>query len=324
MAKKTLVFEEEDVETTVTQSETPEKTGKKSSKNKVVAEDEPEEAATAEPSAVAETGTTRLPIEDITEKYQPRKQFDPVAMQELEDSIKSAGDILEPLVVLNTKQGVVLLAGHRRLRAAKNLGMDSVPVSFYMGKENPKTIALMENVLREDLSVVETAEAITELQKDRKWKLKDVAEHLGITIARASQLVNLAEDSDKIKDAVRSGDISEADARALRHTSEDKLDAAIDRTKRGKSSGNGGTSRRGTTTEEREETVLPEEAINWLRTSVKYLTQVSTFFEKLETSKKIQKFFGAEGVGDLTDYAIEAGDKLREIKTVLKEIQAAE
>ncbi|WP_413166809.1 ParB/RepB/Spo0J family partition protein [Capilliphycus salinus ALCB114379] len=100
----------------------------------------------------------------VLSNFQPRRYFDPTKQSQLEVSIKEHG-ILEPLVVRSAGDGKYeLVAGERHYRAAKNLGMESVPVVIRnLTDEQAMTLALVENLIREDLNPVEETEGILAL-----------------------------------------------------------------------------------------------------------------------------------------------------------------
>jgi ParB family chromosome partitioning protein len=96
-------------------------------------------------------------------KSQPRRYFDPDKMLELQESIKQYG-ILEPIIVRAIDTGYELVAGERRFRAAKELGLDKIPaVVHQLTTEQAYEIALIENLQREDLNPIEETEAILQI-----------------------------------------------------------------------------------------------------------------------------------------------------------------
>ena len=97
-----------------------------------------------------------LPVKEIRPNpYQPRKEFDPKALNELADSIRLHG-IFTPLLVRKSVQGYELIAGERRLRAAKIAGLEKVPcISVEFTDEEMMEISILENVQREDLNPIE-------------------------------------------------------------------------------------------------------------------------------------------------------------------------
>ncbi|MEA3428933.1 MAG: ParB/RepB/Spo0J family partition protein, partial [Thermodesulfobacteriota bacterium] len=92
-------------------------------------------------------------------RYQPRKQFPKNEMDELSSSIKEQG-VIQPLLVRKDAIGYELVAGERRLRAAKIAGLDKVPVVIKdISDKNMLEVSIVENIQREDLNAVEEADA---------------------------------------------------------------------------------------------------------------------------------------------------------------------
>lgn len=169
---------------------------------------------------------------------QPRKHFAEGALVELAASIKNHG-ILQPLVVEKfeeeTAKGVDvryhLLAGERRLRAARIVGLKQVPVLVRKASDDRTRLllGLIENIQREDLNAVERAEAYQRLKADFSLTQEEIAERVGKSresIANTLRLLNL--DKATIA-AVRESVISEGHARALLKVPEAKREALMNR-----------------------------------------------------------------------------------------------
>lgn len=169
---------------------------------------------------------------------QPRKHFSQTALEELAASIKNHG-ILQPLVVEKFEQETAsglevryhLLAGERRLRAARIAGLKQVPVIVRRASDDRTRLllGLIENVQREDLNAVERAEAYQRLQEHFSLTQEEIAERIGKSresIANTMRLLNLDEET---KQVVRDGDISEGHARALLRAPEAKRAALLKR-----------------------------------------------------------------------------------------------
>jgi len=104
---------------------------------------------------------------------QPRKVFDEAALTELTDSLKKHG-ILQPLLFLPGEQGyLTVVSGERRLAAAKNAGILTIPAMMVDG--NPAEIALVENLIRQDLTAVEEAEALQRLMNEQNYNQEQLA-----------------------------------------------------------------------------------------------------------------------------------------------------
>jgi len=147
--------------------------------------------------------------------HQPRKVFDAEALEALAASIRVHG-ILQPLVV--TKQGnrYELIAGERRLRAAKLAGLDAVPVIVRTMDEQQKLeVALLENIQREDLNPLEVATAYRKLVDEFNLSLTDLENKVGrdkTTISNTMRLLNLPASA---KQALVEKKITEGHARAI-------------------------------------------------------------------------------------------------------------
>ena len=121
-----------------------------------------------------------IPIEEIRPNpYQPRKEFDQTALNELADSIRTHG-IFTPLLVRKSVSGYDLITGERRLRAAKIAGLKVVPaISVDFTEEQMMEIAILENVQREDLNAIEEATAYDSLVKKLGYTQEKLAERVG-------------------------------------------------------------------------------------------------------------------------------------------------
>ena len=121
-----------------------------------------------------------IAIEEIRPKpYQPRKEFDQTALNELADSIRTHG-IFTPLLVRKSVSGYDLITGERRLRAAKIAGLKVVPaISVEFTEEQMMEIAILENVQREDLNAIEEAAAYDSLVKKLGYTQEKLAERVG-------------------------------------------------------------------------------------------------------------------------------------------------
>ena len=146
---------------------------------------------------------------------QPREDFSPESLQELADSIKKCG-ILQPLIVAKTTVGYELIAGERRLRAAKLIGLKQVPVIIRSADQEEKLIlALIENIQRENLNPLEEAKAYRQLLDEFHLTQDELAKSLGkgrSSIANTLRLLNLPTET---KEALRAGKISLGQAKFL-------------------------------------------------------------------------------------------------------------
>lgn len=146
---------------------------------------------------------------------QPRKIFDEEKLQELTDSIKENG-ILQPILVVKNENGYSIIAGERRWRAAKKAGLKEIPaiIKDYTDSKK-KQVALIENIQREDLNVVEVAKAIQELMDIDGYTQTDVAKVTGKNLSTISNMMRLLKLQDKILNYILEGKLVEGQARAL-------------------------------------------------------------------------------------------------------------
>jgi ParB family chromosome partitioning protein len=160
--------------------------------------------------------TTHVAIAEIVPNpEQPRRAFDEEALAGLADSIRRHG-LLQPLVVRRVGLGYELVAGERRLRAARRAGLASVPVVVRETEPDERLeLALIENVQREDLTPLEEAEAYRQLIDGHGFTQEEVAERVGKsrpTITNALRLLGLP---DAVKAQLESGELSAGHARAV-------------------------------------------------------------------------------------------------------------
>ena len=157
-----------------------------------------------------------LSIENIqVNPNQPRREFRTQQLQELADSIRQDG-IIQPLVVRKIDNGYQLVAGERRLRAAKIAGLDKVPVVVQdVSDERLLEIALVENIQREDLHPIELAEAFERLSTELGFNHEEIGRRTGkdrATITNAIRLLQLPKD---LQALVAERKLSPGHARAL-------------------------------------------------------------------------------------------------------------
>lgn len=157
-----------------------------------------------------------IKIKDIhPNQYQPRKNFDQDKLSELAISIEEHG-LIQPIVVSPTKKGYQIVAGERRWRAANMIGLESVPaiVKEYTEQELME-IALIENLQREDLNIMEEAAAYKQLMEQFNLTQEQIAQRLGKSrtlIANTLRLLSLDKD---LQDMIRNNKITAGHGRAL-------------------------------------------------------------------------------------------------------------
>ena len=157
-----------------------------------------------------------LPIDAIVPNpNQPRKDFETNALTELSTSLKQSG-LLQPVVVRRAGQGYELIVGERRWRAAKLAGMERIPAVIREASDAESLeLALVENLLRENLNPLEEAEAYQRLLADFSWTQEELAERVGkdrSSIANCLRLLRLPE---PIQADLRGGRLTMGHARAL-------------------------------------------------------------------------------------------------------------
>ncbi|MDP8974452.1 MAG: ParB/RepB/Spo0J family partition protein [Actinomycetota bacterium] len=147
--------------------------------------------------------------------HQPRRNFSETSIKELAASIQEVG-ILQPLVIRSTEDGFELIAGERRLRAAKEAGLDRVPVLIrHAGEGESMEMALVENLQREDLNPLETAAAYQALMDSFGLTKDQLAARLGKSRAAVTNTLRLTRLPDSIRTMVLAEKLSEGHARAL-------------------------------------------------------------------------------------------------------------
>lgn len=160
--------------------------------------------------------------------YQPRKDFNQRALEELSESIKSYG-VIQPISVRQIKEdSYELIAGERRLRASELAELHEIPAIIvdYRDKESA-LIALMENLQREDLNFIEEAEGYYNLIEDHGFTQQEIAEKMGknqSTIANKLRLLKLPDD---IKKDLLKYNLTERHGRALLKLDDDDLKRKI-------------------------------------------------------------------------------------------------
>jgi ParB family chromosome partitioning protein len=160
---------------------------------------------------------TQLPLEQIEHNpHQPRKTFDPEELAALSASVRSHG-ILQPLVVCVRDGKYRLVAGERRLRAAQEVGLTTVPVRVVdFNDQQVLEAALIENIHRADLNPIEKAQGFKDYLERFRMSHEDLAKRIGLARSTITNLVNLLELAPSVQDAVRVGQISEAHAKLLK------------------------------------------------------------------------------------------------------------
>lgn len=148
-------------------------------------------------------------------RFQPRQNYAEPGLEELVASIKEKG-ILLPIVVRRVGEGFEVIAGERRLRAARKVGLKKVPVVVREASDQEAFIlAIIENVQREDLNAVEKAKSYQRLVDEFNFSQEEIAKTVGKDRATISNLLRLLKLPDEIQKGLFENKISEGHARAI-------------------------------------------------------------------------------------------------------------
>jgi ParB family chromosome partitioning protein len=177
---------------------------------------------TIEPSNTGQTGLREIPIDSILPNtFQPRTDSkEETKLQELADSIREQG-ILQPLIVTFEEEGAIgerfrLIAGERRWRAAKRVGLSHVPVIVREASEQEmREWALIENIQREDLNAYEEALAYQQMMEYSNLTQGEIARRVGKNRTTVTNTMRLLQLPEPVQNMLRRGELSEGHARAI-------------------------------------------------------------------------------------------------------------
>jgi len=149
-------------------------------------------------------------------RFQPRRDFAESSLEELAQSIREHG-IVQPIVVVRRDDRFEIVAGERRWRAARLAGLERVPVTVRDRSSDRDLLeaALVENVQREDLNVLEAAEAYARLREEFGLTQEKIAERIGKDRATVANILRILKLSANIREKIRSGELSGGHAKAL-------------------------------------------------------------------------------------------------------------
>lgn len=179
---------------------------------------EPEKKQVAQTENVSQVGGAQTELE-LSKIYpnpnQPRKNFDQKALEELSDSIKVHG-LIQPIIVNETGDKYMIIAGERRWRACQMAGLTKVPaiIKHYTEKQVSE-IAIIENLQREDLNPVEVARGIKKLMEEYQLTQEKVAERLGKSRSEIANYNRLLTLDNEVLDLVENGKVSFGHAKCL-------------------------------------------------------------------------------------------------------------
>jgi len=160
---------------------------------------------------------SQLPVEKISPNpHQPRQNFGAESLSGLAESIREHG-ILQPLIVTKKDfDGYELVAGERRLKAAKMAGFKTVPaVIRALNDQKKMELALVENLQRQDLNPLEMAMAYKKLIDEFNFSPEEVARKIGRSVSFVTNYVRLLDLRDEVKEAIAAGKLTEGHARTL-------------------------------------------------------------------------------------------------------------
>jgi ParB family chromosome partitioning protein len=161
-------------------------------------------------------GSIEIPLARIRENpRQPRLRMDDEALVGLAESIHQHG-VIQPILVTETIDGYTLVAGERRVRAARMAGLDRIPaIVRQLADRQQLELALVENLQREDLDPMEAAHAYRQLMDEFAFTQEDLATRVGRARSTVANTMRLLEHHPAVQDAVAAGSITEGHARAL-------------------------------------------------------------------------------------------------------------
>jgi len=180
------------------------------------------------PETAEGAGLLDVPVNAIAPNpKQPRTNFDEEAIESLALSIREVG-ILQPIVVRKAGAGYELIAGERRLRAAKRAGLATVPVVVRdTGDTDTLREALIENIHREDLGPIELAEAFRQLLEELGLKQEELAERIGLSRSHIANTIRLLQLPLDVQQLLTDGRIQAGHARALLQLGDAELQSTL-------------------------------------------------------------------------------------------------
>jgi len=169
-----------------------------------------------------------MDVESLTPNlFQPRQNFDKEKMEELKGSIKKHG-MIQPIVVRKMANGYEIVAGERRLKAAKEIGLKKIPAIIKsINNEKSLEIALVENIQREDLNPVEQANAFKRLVDEFNLTQQELAEATGKSRALVTNTIRLLKLNPEIQKNISEGKISFGHAKLLLSIEDEEVQKAV-------------------------------------------------------------------------------------------------
>lgn len=162
------------------------------------------------------TGSIEVPLARIRENpRQPRQRMNDEALVTLAESIRQHG-VIQPILVVETIDGYQLVAGERRVRASRMIGLERIPaIVRQLADRQQLELALVENLQREDLDPIEAARAYRQLIDEFAFSQEDLAARVGRARSTVANTLRLLDLHQTVQDAIADGAITEGHARAL-------------------------------------------------------------------------------------------------------------
>jgi ParB family chromosome partitioning protein len=164
----------------------------------------------------ATVGLAEVAVDEIdANPFQPRRTFSAEKLKELADSIRSSG-VVQPVLLRRADGRYQVIAGERRLRAAREAGLATIPaVVRELGDRDALELALTENLLREDLNQIEAAQGYTLLQQKHGLSHEEIADRLGLDRSTVTNTLRLLRLPPEVQQMIAEAAISAGHARAL-------------------------------------------------------------------------------------------------------------
>jgi len=180
---------------------------------------EPMEYEKIEEKIIEETNNeeiVELPLSELrSNPYQPRKNFDDAALQELANSIKEHG-VFQPIIAKKSIKGYEIIAGERRVKASILAGKETIPAILRdFSDQDMMEIALLENLQRENLNALEEAMAYKKLLDELSLTQESLAKRLGKSRSHITNMLGLLNLPEEVKDMIMDGKLSMSHARVL-------------------------------------------------------------------------------------------------------------
>lgn len=175
-----------------------------------------DQADGAKPREQQHSALQEIPVAEIEpNRFQPRKEFKAGELEELKESIRTGG-LLQPIAVRKSASGFELVAGERRLRAVKALGWTRIPAIVHDYDDRAMlTLALVENLQRENLNPIEEAEGYARLAGDFSLTQNEIAELVGKDRSTIANLLRVLQLPTAVRKLLESGELSMGHARPL-------------------------------------------------------------------------------------------------------------